>query len=105
MSNPMSKSTACVLVLAGVLGAQDSGATHFASPQRLDAGEKRLGEDRYFPSPVFHDVDGDGLPDLVVGDLIGRLTVALRLPGKERHYGPEKPLLGADGKEIRFHNW
>lgn len=97
----MSKTFACVLVLAGGLAAQAT----FASPVRLMAGDKLLGEDRYFPSPVFQDVDGDGLQDLVVGDLIGRITYAKRLPGKERRYAGEQPLLGADGKEIRFHNW
>ena len=78
----------------------------FAPPVRLSAGEKLLGVHRYFPSPVFHDVDGDGLADLVVGDLVGRLTVALRLPGPDpRAFGPESEMNAADGKPIDFHNW
>jgi hypothetical protein len=83
-----------------------TGATEFASPVRLNAGEPFLGVKRLFPSPVFHDIDGDGLQDVVVGDLMGRLTVALRKPGKGKlAFGAETKLLDAEGKEIDFHNW
>ena len=83
----------------------DPSAATFAAPVRLKAGDKLLGENRLFPSPVFHDVDGDGRLDIVVGDLIGRMTVALRKPGKELAFGEETKLLDAAGKEIDFHNW
>ncbi|HLQ36793.1 MAG TPA: hypothetical protein VK348_03260 [Planctomycetota bacterium] len=78
----------------------------FAPPVRLQAGGKFLGENRLFPSPVFHDMDGDGLADIVVGDLFGRLTVARRLPGDgPARYGAETKLMATDGKELDFHNW
>ncbi|HTF89809.1 MAG TPA: hypothetical protein VK843_15455 [Planctomycetota bacterium] len=78
----------------------------FAQPARLKAGETFLGGKRLFPSPVFHDIDGDGLQDIVVGDLKGRLTVALRKPGKgPAAYAAETNLMSVDGKEIDFHNW
>ncbi len=78
----------------------------FAPPVRLSAGDKLLGAHRLFPSPVFHDMNGDGLPDLVVGDLIGKLSVALRVPGADpRAFAPETELQAADGKAIDFHNW
>jgi len=84
--------------------AQD--APDFAAPVRLMAGDKFLGHRRGFPSPVFHDIDGDGLRDLVIGDLPGRLTVARRLPGDgPARFGPETKLLGADGKNLDFANW
>ena len=78
----------------------------FAKPVRLMAGDQFLGENRYFPSPVFHDLNGDGLADIVVGDLRGHMTVALRKPGD----GPvtfeaETKLMDVDGKVIDFHNW
>jgi hypothetical protein len=78
----------------------------FAAPARLKAGDGWMGENRYFPSPVFRDMNGDGLADIVIGDLIGRMTVALRLLGDgPARFGPEAPLMGADGEELRFHNW
>jgi hypothetical protein len=78
----------------------------FAPPVRLKAGDKFLGEGRLYPSPVFHDMNGDGLPDIVVGDLWGKLTVALRLPGDgPPSYGAETKVMASDGKELDFHNW
>jgi hypothetical protein len=78
----------------------------FAPPVRLSAGDKLLGVHRLFPSPVFHDMNGDGLPDLVVGDLVGKITVALRLPGADpRAFAAETELKAADGKLLDFHNW
>lgn len=83
-----------------------SAAPTFAAPVRLQAGDKFMGEGRLYPSPVFHDVDGDGRLDVVIGDLPGRLTVALRVPGEgPPRFAAEKPMLGADGQPLKFHNW
>jgi hypothetical protein len=88
------------------LAAQSNGAPTFAAPVRLHAGAKLLGERRLYPSPVYHDLDRDGLQDILVGDLRGRLTVAHRLPGDgPAKYAEEKPVLDLEGKEIDFHNW
>jgi Na+-translocating ferredoxin:NAD+ oxidoreductase RnfD subunit len=99
-----------LLALAAPLRAQTPSPArpeaNFAPPVRLSAGAKLLGAHRLFPSPVFHDMNGDGLPDLVVGDLVGKLTVALRLPGADpRAFAAETELKAADGKPIDFHNW
>ncbi len=92
-----------VLGLTVALGAQ---APQFAAPVRLEAGGKGLGENRSYPSPVFHDVDRDGLLDLVVGDLRGKITVALRQKGEgPARYAAETKLLAKDGKELDFANW
>lgn len=86
-------------------GSADGATPTFSPPVRLPAGTKLLGENRLFPSPVFHDVNGDGRLDIVVGDLIGKLTVALREPGDAVAFGAETKLMDVDGKEIDFHNW
>ncbi len=81
-------------------------APKLAPPVRLKAGDKFLGEGRLYPSPVLHDMNGDGLPDIVVGDLWGHLTVALRLAGDgPPRYGAETKVMASDGKELDFHNW
>jgi len=93
------------LLFAAANTAQAPGDT-FAPPVRLKAGDKFVGEKRYFPSPVFHDMNGDGTLDIVVGDLMGKLTIALRKPGP----GPiafeaETSLKAVDGQDLKFHNW
>ncbi|MBL8898372.1 MAG: hypothetical protein JNM84_12120 [Planctomycetes bacterium] len=87
--------------------AQSAKIADFAPPVRLmSAGAKFLGEQRLYPAPTYHDVDGDGLQDIVVGDLRGLLTVARRLPGAgPARYAEEQPVRGTDGEEIDFHNW
>jgi hypothetical protein len=53
-------------------------APEFAAPVRIEAGAKLLGENRLYPSPMLHDVNGDGLLDVVVGDLRGKITRCVR---------------------------
>jgi hypothetical protein len=89
--------------LAAPLPAQ--GEPKFAPPVRLMAGGKFLGGNRLFPSPVFRDMNGDGRLDIVVGDLFGRITVALQQPGAALSFAAETELNGADGKRLDFHNW
>ena len=74
----------------------------FLSPKRIQAGKVFLGEGRLYPSPVFHDVDGDKQPDLVVADLFGRVTFARRA---DAAFVAEQPLKGKDGKALKFSNW
>jgi hypothetical protein len=76
--------------------------TQFAAPQRIAAGDAILGQGRMYPSPAMHDVNGDGKADLVVADLFGRVTVALRT---DDGWAKETPLLDRDGKPLKFHNW
>ena len=96
--------TAGFLALLGAPVLAQTQAT-FAPPVRIQAGEEFLGAGRLYPSPVMHDVDGDGKLDIVVADLKGQVTVAHRLPGEGVRFGPEKPLEAQGGKALKFHNW
>lgn len=95
----------CAVLLNAQAAAQDKAKAQFKAPKRIQAGDAFLGEGRLYPSPVLHDVDGDGLRDIVVGDLFGKVTFAPQIPGEEVRFGPEKPLKGRDGKPLKFHNW
>jgi len=78
----------------------------FGAPVRLEAGEKLMGARRLYPSPALHDLNGDGLADVVLGDLPGRITAALRVAGDgPPRFGPDEPLLAQDGEPLNFHNW
>jgi hypothetical protein len=75
----------------------------FAEPKRIEAGSKIAGANRYFPSPVMHDIDGDKRADIVIGDLNGHVTFACR--NEDGTFAAEKPLIKRDGKPLKFHNW
>ena len=92
-------------ILFGSQGWADETGTQarFAAPVRLKAGDAFLGEGRYYPSPVFHDIDGDKRPDIVVGDLFGKVTFASR--AADGALAAEKALKGGDGKPLKFSNW
>lgn len=94
----------CAALFSALCAAQ-APTEGFAPPVRLKAGEKWLGDKRLYPSPVFHDVNSDGHLDIVVGDLPGNLTYALRKPGAAMEFEAEKKLLAASGGELKFNNW
>ena len=97
---------ASAVLLSSPGSADETRGVRFAAPVRIRAGDAFLGEERLYPSPVLHDMNGDGLSDLVVGDLFGRVTVALRLAAKSPvAFGAEKPLKDRSGEQLRFHNW
>ncbi|MGE3166615.1 MAG: hypothetical protein AB7O52_17070 [Planctomycetota bacterium] len=85
-----------------VVSSEPAAPPRFEAPVRLMAGEKPMGGDRLYPSPVLHDVDGDGVADMVIGDLVGNLTVSKRVAGA---WLAPTPLTAADGKPLKFNNW
>ncbi len=92
------------LALSTLAFAQSPAA--FAKPVLVKAGDANMGEARLFPSPMVHDVDGDGQLDVVVGDLQGHITVAkgARKNGKLT-FGAETKMMGVDGEALDFANW
>ncbi|HEX6812553.1 MAG TPA: hypothetical protein VF384_13085 [Planctomycetota bacterium] len=92
-----------LLVLASAAAVAQSPT--FAEPVRLKAGDKFLGKDRPYPSPVYHDMDRDGRADIVVGDLAGNLTVAPRTAGALTTFGAEYKVMDAEGKLLDLQNW
>ena len=97
----------CAVLLHSQGMAQEQGKPVFAAPKRIHAGDAFLGEGRLYPSPVLHDVDGDELPDIVVGDLFGRVTFAPRLTQSKEAalFGAETQLKDRSGEQLKFHNW
>jgi hypothetical protein len=74
----------------------------FKAPVQLMAGDVELGRRKMYPSPASFDVDGDGIKDLVLGGLSGRVTWSRRTADG---LGPEKPMERTDGKQLDFNNW
>ncbi|MFK7740714.1 MAG: hypothetical protein AB8H80_10355 [Planctomycetota bacterium] len=95
--------------------AQRLAARGFTEGRIVMAGEQALGKGLHYPSPVFRDIDEDGLTDIVVGDLVGNVYVAYgrkgapqkdpRNDGLSLLYGPPERLKLGDGKPLRFNNW
>jgi hypothetical protein len=78
----------------------------FAPPVRLTAGDGMMGSTRLYPSPVLHDLDGDGSAEIVVGDLFGDLTVSHRVAGDDlTKWGPPVHLTNRTGERLNFNNW
>ena len=77
----------------------------FAPPTRLMAGEAFLGKRRAYVSPALHDVNGDGHLDVVIGDLPGRVTVALGDGLTPMSFGAEKKMVGSNKESLEFNNW
>ncbi len=96
----------CAFLLNAPGIAQNPGKSIFAAPERIKAGDAFLGQGRIYPSPVLYDLDGDKHLDVLVADLMGRVTVARRVPSEDGTcVKAETPLKGRNGKPIKFHNW
>ena len=86
--------------------AQTTEGPRFAEPVRLKAGDAFLGEGRSYPSPAMHDIDGDGVVDVVIGDLPGTISLARGVrKGGAYTLAAEKSVKMKDGNRLEFNNW
>ncbi len=103
-TRPPPTMTHLLLALAALAPSGDAGddIILFKAPVQLMAGDAELGRRKMYPSPASFDVDGDGIKDLVLGGLSGRVTWSRRTADG---LGPEKPMERTDGKQLDFNNW
>lgn len=73
------------------------GSFRFAAPVPLTAGGKPLRVPSY-AAPAAGDVDGDGIPDLVVGDAVGRVHFFRGLVGQPAAFAADRVLVQIRGK-------
>ncbi|MEE9395310.1 MAG: hypothetical protein V3W41_22690 [Planctomycetota bacterium] len=74
----------------------------FAAPVELTAGGKAISNLMY-PSPVLHDLDGDGKRELVLGEIFG--TVRACTASADGLKWQKQVLLQAEGEKLKFNNW
>ncbi len=82
----------------------------FESPVRLMRGDRPLNvvAKQMYPSPAWYDVDRDGDPELVVGDIFGKLNVYenQNITGKgDPVWGEPTALKTSEGKQVKVSNW
>jgi hypothetical protein len=94
------------LLLAAPAAAQVEGSG-LAAPVRLEADGAPVdsGESIAHSGPLFTDVTGDGVPDLLVGNFRGNIQVYANVgqAGAPRFEG--RGLLQAAGEDLWIHNW
>jgi len=115
----------CLLCLTPSLFAQDEGekaapasaaavtlptSEHFMAPRMVMLGDEPLNSstNQMYPSPAIYDIDGDGKPNLVVGDIRGRLFYY----ANQNQSGTGEPVWTApiqltqhDGEAVSVPNW
>lgn len=102
--------TMLATILLAQTGTTDSPAPatvlDFEEPRRLllDTGEPiDNGPHAAHGGPLWTDLDGDGHPDLLLGNLRGSIEVYGGL--EDGTFTASGELEGASGKAIRLHNW
>jgi hypothetical protein len=89
------------------IAAPDGGGATLESPVRLKAGDAYVdtGKSIAHAGPLLHDVDGDGRPDLLVGNIKGNFQHYRNAGTRETPAFEDEGLLQADGKDAFVKNW
>ena len=78
-----------------------------ADPVRLKAGNEvidTVGSIGH-AGPMLHDIDGDGIQDLIVGNFIGNFQIYRNTGSSREPVFESRGLLKADGETAKIHNW
>ena len=94
-----------VCFLASTTFAQES--KELEQPVRLKAGDALIdtGEHIAHAGPLFGDYDGDGLPDLLVGNFRGHIQVYKNVGSRKAPKFKDMGLLKAGGETVKVKNW
>jgi hypothetical protein len=96
---------ASLALLAAAAAAQSS--PELAAPVRLEADGKVIDmvADIGHAGPQMRDLDGDGVPELLVSNFRGSIRVFASTGDRKQRRFVEKAPLQAGGEPIRIHNW
>ena len=79
----------------------------FEAPIMLLAGGEPMEAGYSYPSPAVFDVDNDGQDEMVLGEIMGTVSVCENenKSSGDPEWSSVAPLLAADGEPLQLNNW